>query len=192
MKFFTFCTSTTNYEETNERIFFQLSNYPPVLEQVLRVFMTPPSSNPSAAVFSSRFFRVSILQVSWFSLLQFWKFRRGILCSRWFQKWARIMKTLKTPNRNSVPTQNQRSESTTTAKPTTIHHRKCLNCFALQRQCGAVDQWNRVPLQCLWRQIQGRKLQLGRNNSRKHENCTGIRGIYATQICVDWDINNFK
>ena len=134
-----------NYEETNERIFFQLSNYPSVLEQVLRASLTPPSSNPSTQLsFPSRFFRISTLQVSMIQPASVLKLSSRNPLPPMIFEMSENNKTLKAPkwSANSKP---KRSESTTTAKPATIHHRKCLNCFALQRQCGAVDPMEPRP-----------------------------------------------
>ena len=135
------CTSTTNYEETNERIFFQLSNYPPVLEQVLRVFMTPPSSNPSAAVFS-----LPILpSVDTASLViqpasVFENFVEESFAADDFEMSENNENTENTESKQRANSKPKRSESTTTAKPTTIHHRKCLNCF-----CTSTPMWRRGP-----------------------------------------------
>ena len=136
------CTASEGH---NERIFlfFQISNYPPILEQFLRVFMTRPSSNSSPAAFSLPILPsidTDSLVIQPASVFESFMEESASDDFEMSENNENNNTETSEPKHRPITSKPKRSESSATAKPASIHHRKCLNCF-----CISTPMWRRGP-----------------------------------------------
>lgn len=136
------CTALTS----QERIFFQITNYSPVLESFLRVFMTPPQRSDSRP--SSTFSLPILAGIDTKNLV----IQPASVFEEFIDESAGDTENTSGYNNNEnngpVITQQQQQQqrqsrpkrSESAAKPASIQNRKCLNCF-----CTSTPMWRRGP-----------------------------------------------
>ena len=137
------CTATAS----QERVFFQISNYPPILEEVLRVFMMPPRETPNFMAFSLPILpgieaeNLVIQSASVFeNFIDESYSENESIKNLWDYGYNENNENMDPiiPQQQQQKSKPKRSEST--AKPANTNHRKCLNCF-----CTSTPMWRRGP-----------------------------------------------